>query len=61
MKDGVKLKMEGLEDSDKPTKLLMIHVLSNEPSMEQVGGARDKEQLETEPSISDKSCTYRLQ
>lgn len=40
MKDA-KVKIEGLEVSCKPLKLLMIHVLNKEHQTEKVGGAKD--------------------
>lgn len=59
LKDGLKSEMEGLEDGGKPPKLLMIHVLNNEQPMEQVKEQNHKNELETDPTASRRSCTYR--
>ncbi|KAI5667557.1 hypothetical protein M9H77_17410 [Catharanthus roseus] len=49
MKNRLKSKNEGLEDGDKPPKLLMIHVLSKVQRMEQVGGAKVEARLKIGP------------
>lgn len=40
MKNGLKCKIEVLENGDEPPKLLMIHILSKEQPMEHVGGPK---------------------
>lgn len=57
--EGLEFKNEALEDSDKPWKLLMIHVLSREQLLEQVGDAKVEEWLKKGPIVDDRPCTYR--
>ncbi|KAI5648413.1 hypothetical protein M9H77_34418 [Catharanthus roseus] len=40
MKNGLKSKNDGIEDGGKPPKWFMIHAISNEQPMEQVGGEK---------------------
>ncbi|KAI5666934.1 hypothetical protein M9H77_16787 [Catharanthus roseus] len=56
--EGLKFNMEGLEDVDKPPKLLMIHVIKKEQPIEKVGGTEIEDLLEIGPTIDGRPCTY---
>lgn len=48
MKEGLKVKFEGLEDSHKAPKVFMLHVISKEHQIEQVGEVKLHKKGKTE-------------